>query len=93
MRLPYRVQRLFAAISGETYKIFIRFLPTPKILPKPELELTFVSMCGVKHLDYLQQCLLPLYMSWSSLPKIQIVSDGTVSLSQLKLLFSWWPVT
>ncbi|MEL6457014.1 MAG: hypothetical protein AAFQ91_02015 [Cyanobacteria bacterium J06621_15] len=66
-------------------------LPPPSICSKPELQLLFLTLCGASHLSLLQQCLYSLYISWEFLPRIQIVSDGTLSLSKLNEALSWWP--
>lgn len=86
-------KRLVAIRSRTAYKVLLNLLPTPRIAPKPELDLTLLTMCGAKHLGFLQQCLFSLYNSWSSIPKLQVFSDGTLTLSKLEETLSWWSGT
>jgi hypothetical protein len=75
------------------YRLVLKVFPKPQTPPKPEQDLTFVSMCGGKHLGLLQECLLSLYDAWSILPKLHIVSDGSVTISELQQALRWWPGT
>jgi hypothetical protein len=48
-------------------------------------------MCGEAHLGMLQECLLSLYHAWSRLPRLQVVSDGSMTKRELTQALSWWP--
>ncbi len=93
MLLPTNVKQTLAIRSGSVSKLIINKLPIPHVPAKPELNLTFLTMCGTKYLGLLQECLLSLYNSWSSIPKLQIVSDGTLTQSILDQALAWWPGT
>lgn len=87
------MKNLLSKRSGTAARILLNLMPMPRVPPKPQLELILLSMCGVKHLGCLQQSLLSLYMAWSSLPKLQIVSDGSLTFPMLEKAFDWWPGT
>lgn len=82
---------LIAIRSRTAYRLLVGLLPISRVSSKPESELTFLTMCGEQYLELLQQCLFSLYSSWSSLPKLRIVSDGTITISKLKRALNWWP--
>jgi hypothetical protein len=84
---------LVAFRTRTVYRIILKVLPKPRTPPKPEQDLTFVSMCGGKYLGLLQECLLSLYDAWPILPKLHIVSDGTVNIPELQKALGWWPGT
>jgi len=75
------------------YRLALRVLPNPRTPPKLEQDLTLVSMCGAKHLGLIQQCLFSLYQSWSLLPKLHIVSDGSITIAEMQKSLRWWPGT
>ncbi|MEM7554054.1 MAG: hypothetical protein AAF378_08135 [Cyanobacteria bacterium P01_A01_bin.84] len=86
-----RIKNSLAFRSGSIYKKILDTLPLPKVVAKPELPLTFLALSGANHLSFLQQSLYSLYQAWSSLPKLQVVSDGTISVSELEQALKWWP--
>lgn len=79
--------------SRTAYRLMLKVLPPPLAPSKPEQDLTLVSMCGAKYIELLQQCLLSLYQSWTFLPKLHIVSDGSATLAELEKALRWWPGT
>lgn len=91
--LTSNFQKVVSVRSRTAYKTLLKTIPNPQVLQKPELEITFLTMCGGKHLKLLQQCLFSLYSSWSSIPKLHIVSDGTIKIAQLEKALAWWTGT
>jgi hypothetical protein len=87
------LKKMVAFRARTVYRIALSVLPKPHTPPKPEQDLTFISMCGEKYLGLLQECLLSLYEAWPILPKLHIVSDGTVTVSNLQKKLDWWPGT
>ncbi|MEH2042103.1 hypothetical protein [Nostoc sp.] len=93
MLLSTNFKKLVAVRSRMVYEFILNLLPNPQVSPKPEIELMFLTMTGAKHLPFLQQCLFSLYTSWSSIPKLQIVSDGSITISKLEEALAWWTGT
>lgn len=91
INLTSKIKNSLAFRSGYFYKYLLSLLPFPSFLEKPELPLNFLTLCGVRQLLMLQQCLFSLYHAWPSLPSLQIVSDGTLSISRLTKALDWWP--
>ena len=77
---------------GTICRILLAF-PHPPLAPKPNSsEFTFLSMTGKNLINSLtKHCLLSLYHSWTVLPKLQIVSDGSLTTSELAEALAWWP--
>jgi hypothetical protein len=86
-----RLKNSLAFRSGNFYKPLLSILPPPAVTSKTELPVTFLTLCGAKHLGQLQECLYSLYHAWSSLPKLQVVSDGSIGVSGFEKALSWWP--
>lgn len=86
-----RVKKSLAFRSGPICKNILDALPLPAAVAKPKLPLTFLTLCGVNHISFLQQSLYSLYKAWSFLPKLQVVSDGTIGVSELDKALRWWP--
>lgn len=84
---------LVAFRARTAYRLVLKVLPSPRISPKPEQNLTLVSMCGAKHLGLLQQSLISLYGAWSALPKLHIVSDGSITVAEMQQALRWWSGT
>ncbi|MBD2201186.1 hypothetical protein H6G33_01035 [Calothrix sp. FACHB-1219] len=87
----HKYKREIANLCNVIYEFIIRLFPVKNLPEKQEIELTLLTMCGKKHIGFLQQSLLSLYNSWSVLPKLQVVSDGSLNLSELEIAFAWWP--
>ena len=77
--------------SNRPYKILLNLLPinTPVLDKMPKVDINLVSLCGVKHSNYLRESLISLVNNWKSLPNIKIFSDGTISIDELKSKFKW----
>jgi len=85
-----KLKNSLAFRSGGIYKFLVKFLPPPTFINHPKSQLIFISMCGKKHLDLLNQCLQTLHQTWKVIPKLQIYSDGTVEVCKILKTLSWW---
>jgi hypothetical protein len=91
MSLLRRVRDSAAYRSGFVYRGLLRALPAPRAAAKPEIPLTFLTFGGVDHRLMLQQCLASLYRAWPRLPRVRIVSDGSLDLAKAREALAWWP--
>jgi hypothetical protein len=94
MLKPAEMLNIWISMRVRTaYRQFLKFLPISPRQPKPEQDLVLLTMTGSKYLELLQQCLLSLYKTWSTLPKLHVVSDGTITTLELEKALKWWPNT
>jgi nucleotide-diphospho-sugar transferase len=50
-------------------------------------------LTGRKHLGLLRESLLSLHNACQAIPRVRVVSDGTVSAAELREFLRWWPNT
>lgn len=91
MKILEKAKKSAAFRSGGVYKFLLNGFRVFQPFNKPELPLVLLTMCGEKHLPLLQQCLYSLCISWNELPKLCLVSDGTISLEKLAKSVTWYP--
>ena len=58
---------------------------------KPIANFSYLTMCDRAHWLMLRESLFSLYGSWTLLPDIAVVSDGTWTASEFADVFGWWP--
>jgi hypothetical protein len=59
--------------------------------PKPESGMRYLTIAGRSHWLMLRESMFSLYRSWTKLPTITVVSDGSWSAPDFYPVFSWWP--
>lgn len=89
--LARRIGASCAYRSGPVYKEVLTLIPPPRFKNKASLGIPLLTMCGPKHLLMLEQTLFTIASQWSSIPNVVVVSDGSVSLSQIRESLRWWP--
>jgi hypothetical protein len=58
---------------------------------KPIANFSYLTMCDRAHWLMLRESLFSLHRSWTLLPEITVVSDGTWTASEFADVFAWWP--
>ena len=87
-----RIIRSAAYRSGPVvYRRLLTVMPAPRLRPKPHLDIPMFTMCGNRHLEMLEQALHSIGQSWSHLPSVTVISDGTVRGSEIEKRLAWWP--
>lgn len=86
-----RLKRSAAYRSGGLYRALLRALPPPRARAKPILPVTFVTFGGAGHRLMLAQCLASLYLAWPRLPRLRVVSDGSLDAATTGRDLAWWP--
>lgn len=66
-------------------------LPNDSFVSKEQSELTLLMMAGKKHLSCLRYSLWSIAKSWSSLPRVIISTDGSLTSEQIASALSFWP--
>jgi hypothetical protein len=89
--LPRRLRDSAAYRSAFVYRSLLRLLPRPATASRLEIDLTFLTFGGAGHRLMLEQCLFSLHRAWPALPRVRIVSDGSLDLEQARSALSWWP--
>jgi hypothetical protein len=89
---PLRRARNAAAYrSSAVYRRLLPLLPRPKAEGKPAIPLTFLTFGGTGHRLMLEQCLFSLHRAWPVLPRVRIVTDGSLDPEQARRDLAWWP--
>lgn len=65
--------------------------PLKPLLPKPSSNFRYLTICGRAHWLLLRESLHSLYCSWTELPLVTVISDGSWSEAEFRPVFSWWP--
>lgn len=90
MSLLTRVHGALAYRSGALYRRLLERLPAPEMAAKPELPLTFLTFGGAGHRLMLRECLASLGSSWPRLPRVRVVSDGSLDPAAAARDLAWW---
>lgn len=91
MSLLTRISRSASYRSSGLYRGLLRALPRPRLRARPELPLTFVTFGGAGHRLMIAQTLFSLGRSWPRLPRVRVVSDGSLEPATDRAALSWWP--
>ncbi len=86
-----RVKRSAAYRSSVLWRALLRALPAPRVAAKPVLPATFVTFGGAGHRLMLAQCLASLGLTWPRLPRLRVVSDGSLDQATTARDLAWWP--
>ncbi len=86
-----RLRDSFAYRSGSLYRGVLERLPPPALQEKPELPLTFLTFGGDGHRLMLRECLASLGGAWPRLPRVRVVSDGSLDPAATARQLAWWP--
>src|ERR1044071_7097977 len=76
---------------GEIAHNILSHWPIPPQPAKPIANFCYVTMCDRAHWLMLRESLFSLYRSWTLLPEITVVSDGTWTANEFADVFCWWP--
>lgn len=57
----------------------------------PIANFRYLTMCDRAHWLMLRESLFSLHRSWTLLPEITVVSDGTWTATEFADVFAWWP--
>ncbi len=88
---PLRLKRSLAYRSSTVWRGLLRTLPPPRVAAKPVLPATFVTFGGAGHRLMLAQCLASLGLTWPRLPRLRVVSDGSLDQATTARDLAWWP--
>jgi len=86
-----RLHDSFAYRSSRLYRGAAKLLPLSRIAQKPGLGLTYVTFGGAGHAAMLIESVISLGRTWPRLPRVRIVSDGTLNLERTRKALSRWP--
>jgi hypothetical protein len=91
MSLLARLHDSLAYRSGDWYRRGLERLPPPALRAKPALPLTFLTFGGSAHRLMLRECLVSLGRAWPDLPRVRVVSDGSLEPAAAARELAWWP--
>ena len=95
MSLLARLHGSLAYRSGSVYRTILERLPPPAMgqrrKPTAELPLTFLTFGGSGHRLMLRECLASLGSAWPELPRVRVVSDGSLDPAATARDLAWWP--
>lgn len=78
-------------LPSSVYRRLLSLAPHPRLPPKPAADWPLLTMTGRRHLTMLQEMLRSLGRTWSRLPSLILVSDGSLDAGDLREAFVWWP--
>jgi hypothetical protein len=85
-----RVRNSLAYRSGILYRRLLERLPALASEDgKPELPLTFLTLGGAAHRLMLRECLTSLARAWPRLPRVVVVSDGSLDPAAVSDFAGW----
>src|SRR3954451_17531027 len=84
-----RVRNSIAYRSSGLYRRILERRPALKPVDKPELPLTFLTLGGAAHRLMLRECLVSLARAWPRLPRVVVVSDGSLDPAAARDLAGW----
>lgn len=84
------IARSYAFRSGALYRAILKNLPAPAYTSGPEAPFRFISLCGQKHLDMLNECLRSVNKTWTIRPELVIYSDGSMEEGEIRKSLRWW---
>jgi hypothetical protein len=88
----FRIKRYFRlAISWLFKRRIARMGAKDRNINKPLSTLRLMYFTGRDQADLLHQSLCSVMSSWSFIPRLLLVSDGSISVDELREQFSWWP--
>jgi hypothetical protein len=76
---------------GEIAQTILSRWSIPPQVARPIANFRYLTMCDRAHWLMLRESLFSLYQSWTLLPEITVVSDGTWTASEFAHVFGWWP--
>ena len=86
-----RLKQSAAYRSSVIWRALLRALPLPRVAAKPVLPVTFVTFGGAGHRLMLAQCLASVGLTWPRLPRLRVVSDGSLDPGTTARDLAWWP--
>lgn len=85
-----RLRNSFAYRSGPLFRRLLELLPAPRAEEKPAMPLTFLTFGGAAHRLMLRECLLSLGRAWPGMPRVRVVSDGSLELAAVTRDLGGW---
>ena len=76
---------------GEIAQTILSRWSIPPQVARPIANFRYLTMCDRAHWLMLRESLFSLYQSWTLLPEITVVSDGTWTANEFADVFGWWP--
>jgi hypothetical protein len=86
-----RAVRSLAYRSGWAYRRLARALPMGRQRGKPEMPLIYLTFGCRADAAMLRESLASLARAWPTLPRLRVVSDGSLRRETAEELLSWWP--
>ena len=78
--------------SGPVARAIVRALPAaPRRRELPPATFRLLCVSGRRHLPLLRESLRTLLASWTALPELLVVSDGSMAPDDLARALSFWP--
>jgi hypothetical protein len=66
-------------------------LSVPAFFPKPASDINYATMAGKAHLLQLRESLITVARTWSAVPRLTVLSDGSWSKTDAESFLEWWP--
>jgi hypothetical protein len=73
------------------YKVLLGFKSIKKIAPKPQADVTVITMTGKRLINMTRLSVLSIARNWAVLPRLIVVTDGTISTETVRQKLAFWP--
>jgi hypothetical protein len=87
---PFSGMNVSVRLGEIAHNILSRW-PIPPQPAGPIANFRYLTMCDRAHWLMLRESLFSLHRSWTLLPEITVVSDGTWAATEFADVFGWWP--
>jgi hypothetical protein len=77
---------------GKIAEYILSNAPEPQVTPRKTFDdLNLITMVGKSHFLQLRESLLSLARTWSEIPRVIVLSDGSWEEWEFLRHFAWWP--
>ena len=86
-----RTRNSFAYRSSGFCKLILAHWLPPRVVSKPAIRITYLTYAGGAYLPMLRESVASLANAWNRLPRLRVVSDGTLEPDRLRSELGFWP--
>ncbi|RWY57334.1 glycosyltransferase [Mucilaginibacter gilvus] len=75
----------------QVYKTLLGFKSIKKAASKPQADVTIITMTGKRLISMTRLSILSIARNWVALPRLIVITDGTISTETVKQKLAFWP--
>jgi len=86
-----KIQKSLAYRLPVFYKRWLHFKKIRKTVAKDSLDATVITMTGKRIINMTRLSVLSIANTWDKLPKLIIITDGTIATAEVESSLNFWP--